>query len=52
MLSIDAVRAQIERELFGIEPKSEPATTEPKKPSSEFFTKEDCGEYLKLTWKG
>jgi len=49
MLSIDEVREQIERELFGIEPKSEP---EPKKPSSEFFRKEDCGDYLKLTWKG
>ena len=49
MLTIDSVREQIERELFSIEPKPEP---EPKKPSSEFFTKEDCGDHLKLTWKG
>jgi len=47
MLSIDSVRAQIERELAPAKP--EPET---KKPSSEFFTKEDCGDYLKLTWKG
>lgn len=52
MLSIDAVRAQIERELFSIEPEAEPATTVAKKPSSEFFTTEDCGDYLKITWKG
>ena len=47
VLSIDAVREQVERELALAEPKSEP-----KKPSSEFFTKQDCGDYLKLTWKG
>ena len=49
MLSIDSVREQIERELAPAKPKPEPET---KKPSSEFFTKEDCGDYLKLTWKG
>ena len=47
VLTIDAVREKIERELAPANPEPEP-----KKPSSEFFTKEDCGDYLKLTWKG
>jgi len=40
VLSIDAVREQVERDLALAEPKSEP-----KKPSAEFFTKEDCGDH-------
>ena len=47
MISIDSLREQIERELAPPKPKSEP-----KKPSAEFFTKEDCGDHLKLIWKG
>lgn len=45
ILSIEGVREQIERETA-------PAKPEPKKPLPDLFTTEDCGDYLKLTWKG